>query len=299
MASSTVPRRALGRFFRTLRERAEKSLLAAGLNVDTSPQTIMRMEEGRPTKLSTPQIRLLLDFYGADNSERDEALALWDEVKRLAKDARQQGVHKGWWQSYADQYHQWFDHYLKLEASAKRMTSHQLVLMPGIVQTPEYRRALIRASQPGLSAVDTERRLELAARRQSRVTEGELRLDCLLSESVLRHRPGGARVMSEQLQWLAALSEKRNVSIRVVPHDVGMHPGLRIQSFTLLDFPPTIGGLTEPPVIYIEGVEGALYLERDDVIGRFRQAIKGIRQVALSDEGTRQLVLKIAKEYAA
>ncbi|WP_330182897.1 helix-turn-helix domain-containing protein [Nocardia sp. NBC_01503] len=297
MAGTTVPRRAFGRFLRALRN--ERSLLSAGLHADTSKQTVMRMEEGLPTKLSTPQLERLLDFYAASPSERAEALELWDEVRRLAKAAKEQGTHKGWWQSYAGQYGTWFDHYLKLETGARRMTSHQLVLMPGILQTSEYRRAIINATVSGLSAVDIERRLELAARRQARLTDDDLHLDAFVSESVLLHQPGGAHVMAGQLQRLAELSERSNVSIRAVPHGVGMYPGLVVQSFTLLDFPPTTSRLVEPPVIYTEGPEGALYLERDDVIARYRQAIDGIQQVALTEDDTRKLVLKIAKEYAA
>lgn len=297
MAGSTVPRRAFGRFLRTLR--GDRSLLSAGIQADTSKQTVMRVEEGQPTKLSTPQLERLLDFYEASATDRREALELWDEVRKLAKAAREQGTHKGWWQSYADQYGTWFDHYLKLETGARRMTSHQLVLMPGILQTSDYRRAIINATVLGLSAVDIERRLELAARRQARLTDDSLELDAFVSESVLLHLPGGKHVMAKQLQRLVELGERANVSIRVVPHGAGMHPGLVVQSFTLLDFPPTASRLVEPPVVYTEGAEGALYLERDDVIDRYRQAVEGIGQVALTEEATRELMLKFAKEYAA
>ncbi|MFD7842732.1 helix-turn-helix domain-containing protein [Nocardia sp. NPDC059764] len=297
MAGSTVPRRAFGRFLRTLR--GDRSLLSAGVHADTSKQTVMRMEEGLPTKLSTPQLERLLDFYEAGADERREAMTLWDEVRKLAKAAKEQGTHKGWWQSYAGQYGSWFDHYLKLETGARRMTSHQLALIPGILQTSQYRRAIIMATMPGLSAVDIERRLELAARRQARLVDDDLHLDALISMSVLHHQPGGAPAMVEQLNRLAELSERPNVSIRVVPHGAGMHPGLVVQSFTLLDFPPTASRLIEPPVVYTEGAEGALYLERDDVITRYRQAIEGIQKVALDDDDTKELVLKMAKEYAA
>lgn len=297
MAGTTVPRRAFGRFLRTLR--GDKALLMAGVHADTSKQTVMRLEEGLPTKLSTPQLERLLDFYEATAIERRDVLELWDEVRKLAKSTKALGVHKGWWQVYAGQYDPHFDHYMRLESGATHMISHQLVLMPGILQSPDYRRAIIRATVPDLSAVDTERRLELAARRQARLPGNDLNLNAYLSESVLRHQPGGPRVMHDQLHRLAELGERENVSIRVVPHSVGMHPGLVVQSFTLLEFPPTTSRLIEPPVIYTESQKGALYLDRGDVISRYKHAIMGIQQVALSEEATRELVLEIAKEYAA
>ncbi|MTE11515.1 helix-turn-helix domain-containing protein [Nocardia aurantiaca] len=299
MAGSTIPRRAFGRFLRVLRERAQKSMLTAGLAIDVSPPTILRLEDGLPSKVSTPQIERLLDLYQVTPADRKEALEMWEVVKRQDKLAKVQGTNKGWWQGYSDVYKTYFDHYLRLEAAATRMTSHQLVLMPGILQVPEYRRALIHTFVPGLSAVDAERLLELAARRQERLIDDDLNLVALLSESVLLHQPGGSRVLVEQLRHLAEISERPNVSIRVVRHNVGTYQGHVVLSFTLLEFPPMASRLVEPPVVYVEGAEGALYLERDDVIDRYRQAISGIQAVALSEEDTRDLVLRTAKEYSA
>lgn len=297
MVGSTIPRRGFGRFLRSLRENAHKSMLAAGLAIDVSSPTIMRLEDGLPSKISTPQIEKLLDLYQVSAQERSDALEMWAVVKQQTKLAKAQGRGKGWWQGYSDLYDSFFDHYLRLEAAANHMTSHQLVLMPGILQSSEYRRALIGTRAPGLSAVDTERLLELSARRQERLTEDGFGLDALISESALLHQPGGPLVLAEQLRQIAEIGERPNISIRVVPHGVGTHPGLVIQSFTLLDFPPTSSRLTEPPVVYTEGAEGALYLEREDVINRYREAVTGIQAVALSEGDTRDLVSKMAKEY--
>ncbi len=299
MSGSNIPRRGFGRFLRALRERAQKSLLTAGLAIDVSPPTILRLEDGLPSKVSTPQIERLLDLYQTTPEERAEALEMWEMVKRQAKLAKAQGLSKGWWQGYSDIYKTYFDHYLRLEAAATHMTSHQLVLIPGVLQLPGYRRALIHAHTPDMSAVDVERLLELAARRQQRLFGDDLNLVALLSESVLHHRPGGTGVLVDQLRHLNEIGERPNVSIRVVRNEVGAHPGFVVQSFTLLDFPLMATRLVEPPVVYTEGAEGALYLERDDVIARYRKAVVGIQAVALSEEGTRDLVLKISKEYSA
>ncbi|NNH75124.1 helix-turn-helix domain-containing protein [Nocardia uniformis] len=301
MAGSTLPRRALGRLLRQLRLHAKKGQLAAGLHVETSPQSIGRMEDGQKIKISTAQLRDLLDFYGIPNpsTERDEVLGLWEEVKAQDQAAKLAGTTKGWWRSYRDQFQPHFDHYLSLETATNHMTTHQLVLMPGLLQTPEYRRALTKGDEPDLSAVDLERRLELAARRQARLDEPGFGIDALISEAVLRHLPGKPEVMAEQLNWLATASERDNISVRVVPFGLAVPRGLVIQSFTLLEFPSLAGRLVEPPVVYVEGAEGALYLERDDVIDRYRKAITAIRAVALNQDDTRELVLNIAKEYAA
>ncbi|MFE2997308.1 helix-turn-helix domain-containing protein [Nocardia sp. NPDC059246] len=283
---------------------AGKSQLAAGLHIEISPQTLGRMEDGQKIKISTVQIASLLDFYGIGDpsAERSEVLGLWDEVKQEIRSAKRSGSSAGWWRAYSDQYAYHFDQYLSLEATARRITIFHLALIPGLLQHPNYRRAMIRIADPGLSAVDVERRLELAARRQAMLAERSdtLSMKCLLSEAVLGHKPGGRTVMAEQARYLVDLAGRPNISLQVVPLDAGDHLGLVVQSFTLLEFPPLPSrNLTEPPVVYVEGYEGALYLEHGSVIDRHRRAIAGIEQVALSESDTRQLFSRVAEECEA
>ncbi|MGW4249195.1 helix-turn-helix domain-containing protein [Nocardia sp. NPDC004722] len=300
MAGSTLPRRAFGRTLRHLRTRAGKGQFAAGRHIELSPQSIGRMEDGQRVKISTSQIRDLLEFYGVANpsQERDEALGLWEEVRQQDLISKAQGTTMGWWRSYSDQFKPHFDHYLSLETAANHLTTHQLVMVHGLLQTPDYRRCLIEATHPDLSAVDVERRLELSARRQKRLDDTTFRLDALFSEAALRHRLGSPAAMADQLRHLAEIGQRENVSIRVVPYTVPRNPGLAIQSFGLLEFPPFASHLTEPPVVYIEGTVGALYLDDNPAIARFQQAITGITQVALNEEDTRDLLSATAKEYA-
>lgn len=300
MAGSTLPRRALGRTLRRHRIRAGRSQLAAGLAVEISPQSVGRLEDGQKIKFSTSQLRDLLGFYEVlSEEERSEVLGLWDEVRQQDQAAKMAGATKGWWRSYSDQYDAHFDHYLSLEAAANRLVSHQTTLLPGLLQTSEYRRAMIRTAWPNLSAVDVERRLELAVRRQQRLADEGFEMEFLISEAVLRHQPGGPQVLIEQLDRLLEADRRPNVSIRVVPYSAGAHSGLVVQSFTLLEFPPLASRLVEPPVVYVEGYEGALYLEQPEVIERHRQAVSNLREVALNSDRTWDLVRRIAKEYAA
>ncbi|MFJ4654494.1 DUF5753 domain-containing protein [Nocardia sp. NPDC088792] len=261
--------------------------------------TIVRLEDGMLTKITTMQLKCLLDFYEADERSRAEALNLWEEVREQAKADKLQGNSKGFWQPYADQYASHFPHYLRLESAADHMTTHQLVLVHGLLQTADYRRAVARLDAPDLSIVDTERRIELTARRQERLDETGFRMEVLLSEAVLRHQPADPAVMAQQMRWLAEVGERDNISIRVVPFGVGPHRGLVMQSFTLLEFASLGNRLSEPPVVYLEGAIGALYHDRADVIERYRGAIAALQAVALSEDDTRSMVFRMAKEYAA
>ncbi|AYF77310.1 XRE family transcriptional regulator [Nocardia yunnanensis] len=301
MNGATVSRRALGRFLRQIREEAGKTALAAGLEIEVSRQTLLRMEDGLATKIATSQLRDLLEYYGASEEIRAQALSLWDEVREQAKSAQQQGKAKGFWRPYADQYEAHFPHYLRLETTAHRITVHQTMLVPGLLQTSDYRRGVIRIDGPDLSAVDLERRIELTTRRQARLEEQGFQLDCLLSEAVLRHRPASAPAMAAQLSWLAEVGHRPNIRIRVVPFDAGAHRGLTAQSFTMLEFPKLQNGFVDPPVVYVEGAHGVggVYHERDDVVRLYGRTILALTEVALTEQETRDLVTQYAKEYAA
>lgn len=300
MSGSTVSRRAFGKFLRQIRLDAGKAALAAGLRIEVSKQTLLRLEDGIPTKIATSQLRDLLVFYGASEQTQTEAMSLWEEVREQAKAQQQQGNSKGFWRPYSDQYEAHFPHYLRLESAASRVTSHQLVLVPGLLQAPDYRRGVIHIEEPDISAVDLERRIELTARRQERLDDPSFRLDVLLSEAVLRHRPATAAAMANQLRSLAEASERSNVSIRVVPFEVGPHPGLTTRSFTLLEFPRLDSGLVEPPVVYVEGGNSVgVYHERGDIVDKYGRTISALAAVALSEAGTRDLVLQCAKEFGA
>ncbi|MBF6182133.1 DUF5753 domain-containing protein [Nocardia otitidiscaviarum] len=258
----------------------------------------MRLEKGEATKLTTPQIENLLDLYAPPSGDRTRALRLWAEIREHEKLARLQGNSKGFWQPYADQVAPHFPHYLQLEADADHVTTHQLALVPGLLQTSDYRRALARIEEPDLPGADTERRVELATRRQAKLNEPGFTLEVFLSEAVLWNQPGGKPVMREQLEWLLMAGQRDNISIRGIPFGTGSHKGLTIQSFTLLAFPNAPDGPVEPPVVYLEGALGALYHTRADVIDLYRTAIADLDAVALDENGTRDMVSRVAKEFA-
>lgn len=293
---STLPRRALGRRLRELRFQSKKSQLAAGLAIEVSKQGIGRLEEGQPVRISTAQFRDLLEFYGAGDEVRDEVLGLVQEVKVAKGDPS-----RGWWRTYADVVNPHFDHFMSLEQACSQLTAFQLTLLPGLLQSPSYRRWIVTMTNPTMATVDVERQLELTARRQRRLHEvPDFSLNVAVSEAVLRHQVGGPEVMREQLQHLMCVSELPNVSLRVIPFDAGPHFGLVVQSFTLFEFPSLRAGHPpEPPVAFVEGFTGALFLEDDETIIRHREAVASIRAVTLEEDDTRSLMQVIAEEHVA
>ncbi|NNH73299.1 XRE family transcriptional regulator [Nocardia uniformis] len=285
-----------GNFMHGIRE--NRTLLAAAAHLDVSRQVIMRLEDGLPTKLTKPQIESLIDFYHPSADDRAEALRLFEEVRAQDKASKAQGNSKGMWKAYSDQVAPNFEKFLRLEGVAEGIITYQPLIVPGLLQTPDYRRAIIRIEMPALSAVDVERRLELTAKRQVRLEENGFRMEAFLDEAALRHRPCTPAAMSIQLRWLTESSERDNVSLRVIPFSVGPHRGLTIQVFTLLRLPRGESGRALPPVVYAEGAIGSVFHENQEEVDVYDQAISGLREVALSEDDTRDLVNRVAKEYA-
>ncbi|MVU78935.1 helix-turn-helix domain-containing protein [Nocardia sp. ET3-3] len=299
MAGLAASRVAFGSYIRELRTRSGKKPLAAGVEIDKSRQTVVRMENGYPTNASTNDIDRLLGFYGASAEDRQEALRLWQEMRSEEKIAQQQGDSRGYWQPYVDQVWAHLPRYLRLEDAANRVTTYQSALVHGLLQTPDYRRTIARIDEPDLSTVDTERRVELAIRRQERLNDPDFRLELLMSEAVLRNQPGGPQVMAGQLRRLAEANEHDNISVRLIPFGVGSHRGLTVQPFTLIHFPPLNRDVADAPVVYLESGSAGVYHSKPDVVGEYQEVISRIGAVALNESDTVDVILKIAKEYEA
>ncbi|WP_227984948.1 helix-turn-helix domain-containing protein [Nocardia spumae] len=291
---TTLPRRALGRRMRELRAAAQKSQLAAGLAIDVSKQGIGRLEEGRPVRISRAQFRELLDFYAADTEAKAEVQGLLQEIKAARGDDS-----NFWWRAFSDVVNPNFNHFMSLEQACSKIATYKLTLVPGLLQTRGYRRWIVETSDPTLSRSEVEQHVEIVAGRKRKLSEPGFTLEVLLSESVFRHQAGGRDVMLEQLLHLVEAASLPNVSIRAIPFDVGTHPGLVLQSFVLLEFPPLNSGrLPEAPMIYTESFNGGLFVENDTVVSSYQSALDELRALSSSEDDTKRMIRRIANEYA-
>ncbi|MFI1918602.1 helix-turn-helix domain-containing protein [Nocardia sp. NPDC020380] len=291
MAGSTLPARALGRLLAGHRERAGMTKYAAGQLVDTSQQTVARIEYGLKSRVSQLWLNVWADAYRVSADERKQMLGLAQELATSQKN---------WWRAYADELKPHFDYYLGLEESARGLSVWRTNLLPGLFQTAAYRRAVAWTEAPEMPADQVDKRVEMTVRRQTRLNDPDFTVDAILSKAVILEEIGGRGVMSQQLKRLAEVSRQPNVSIRIVPFDARRHLGSRVGSFAMLEFPKLPAtGQTEPPVIYIESYTGDLYLEQEKDVTQYRDAFAEIGRVALDPDTTRQLLLSIAKEFEA
>ncbi|WP_167354975.1 helix-turn-helix domain-containing protein [Nocardia africana] len=269
----------MGRELRRLRNNKGMGQSQAARIAETSHQTIGRIEEGQTTRITSLQVNALCDSYGASDEERRICLDLVKEIRA----SREGKVTASWWRAYADAQDSGFNHYLALEDAASSLTVWKTTIVPGLLQTPAYRRAMGWAERPDMSSDQLERRIEWQTRRQARLNDPNLQLTALLYEAVLLEQVGGSAVYAEQLEQLALLSELPNVCIRVVPFGASSHLGAYVGSFMLLEFPDLLSGLPQPPIIYVEGWAGDLYLEREAELRKYSRALREIARVALTE----------------
>jgi transcriptional regulator with XRE-family HTH domain len=281
VTGSTVPRRQLGRHLRELRNQQRLTVRSAAERLEWSEAKIWRIETGQ-TALRSLDVEQICRIYGAPADLTEALMALAKETKA-----------KGWWQAYGDAIPEWFDVYIGLEEAASQISTYESELVPGLFQTEEYARVVIKAHRPDLDDEEVNRRVSLRIARQALVHRAtappELRI--ALNEGVLRRPVGGCEVMAQQLGRLAETADRSNVSLRVVPFTTGMQHGLLTGPFVILRFPLNGDGMdSEPPTIYVDGFTGALYLDKPYEVERYTTAFENIWNASLDEATSKQLI---------
>ncbi|MGH3938620.1 MAG: helix-turn-helix domain-containing protein [Pseudonocardiaceae bacterium] len=284
---STVPRRQLGRHLRDLRSRSRLTVKVAARHLEWSEPKIWRIETGH-TGMRSLDVEAMCRIYGAP-------LDLTEALMALAKETRS----RGWWHSYGDVIPEYFDVYIGLEEAASHFSWYESELVPGLLQTEDYARTLIRADNPGVDEAEIERRVSVRMARQTlltRVTAPPV-LNLVLNEAIL-HRPiGGTALMVRQLERLIKVGVLPTVSVRVLPFSAGLHRGIMSGPFVTLRFPLNGNGQeTEPPTVYAEGLTGALYLDKPHEIERYDAAFTNIWESALNESASQKLITRVARE---
>lgn len=246
----TVPRILLGAELRRLRTAAGISRSKAGYAIRGSDSKISRMELGR-ISFKPRDIADLLTLYGVhDQAERDTLLALMAQANA-----------QSWWHAYADVVPGWFETYLGLEDAASVIRSYQTSLVPGLLQTEDYARTVIRWGNPQADRTEIDRRVDLRMNRARLLRRPQPpKLWALIDEAVLRHPPDGlAETMRAQIEHVLELSRLPHVTVQVVPLGHGpRHAGSG--PFDILRFPEA----ALPDIVYLEQLTSATYLDKTE-----------------------------------
>lgn len=283
-SSPTVKRRRLATELRRYRDQAGLTIEEVADRLEWSSAKISRIENARVSVLPR-DVKFLLGVYGLTDQD-----AAWDLLLSLARESRS----RGWWQQYGEAVPDWFEIYVGLEAEAATISAYDAEFIPGLLQTADYTRAVHKAYLFTATDEDIEQRVQVRMARQERLTAGDgPHVWFVLNEAVIRRKAGGRAVMHHQLTRLAAAAELPNVTVQIVPFDVGAHPSMD-GAFSILGFPEE----TDPHIVYIEYQTGALYLEKPEEVRRYRLIFDHLRAAALPVDASRTLIARQADELA-
>ncbi|MGX1673525.1 helix-turn-helix domain-containing protein [Streptomyces sp. NPDC055400] len=280
-SAPTVLRMILGRRLRDMRLGAGASLEDAAKALRVKTLTIRRLEKAE-VALKPLYVEKLLETFGADRQEIDEFV-----------DLAEQANEPGWWHSYRDAVPSWFTAYVSLETDAKTLRTYEPQYVTGLLQTPDYARAVLRGGLPNGSEEELARRVELRLRRQS-LLEGEdaPTLWVVMEEAVLHRAVGTPDVMREQIERLLDVSELAHISIDIVPFAAGAHVGA-CAPFTYFRFE----GPELPDIVYSELLSASVYLDqREDVVAHLEAHTR--MALLTSSEDSRSLLNRMRKEYS-
>jgi transcriptional regulator with XRE-family HTH domain len=260
-AGPTVQRMLVGARLRRLRTELGLSREEAAQAIRASEWKIHRLENGQ-VGFKDRDIIDLLRLYGvSDPAEVADFLTLAREANT-----------PGWWQHYGDVLPSWFRTYVDLEQAASLIRSYEGQFVPGLLQTDDYMRAVVRGAHLEEGGEELGRRVRLRLARQTLLTrEGPPRLWAVVDEAALRRPVGGREVMRGQLERLIEATKLPNVTLQILPFAAGAHPAM-VGSFAVLRFPDQ----ELPDVVYLEHLTSALYLNKPDEVDQYLHVMEGI-----------------------
>jgi transcriptional regulator with XRE-family HTH domain len=269
--SPTVRGRRLIREIERLRHGSGLSMDAAAQRLGWSTSKLYRLENGR-SRITTDDLADMLDLYGVRSPQREALI-------QLGRDARR----RGWWTAFSDVF---TGSYIAMEAEAAsiRINAH---LVPGIFQTPGYAHEMIRRTRPAIGAEDAERRVAARTARQDALASRPQppQIHVILDEAVLHRQVGGPAVTCQQLAALAETTTWPNVTLQVIPFTAGANAGMD-GHFVILAFPDP----EDPPVAYVEGLMGDVYVEAAEEVDRFTLAWTHLVTQALHPAGSAAMI---------
>jgi hypothetical protein len=276
----TVRRMLVGSQLRRLRVQSGISREEAGACIRASEWKIHRLENGQ-VGFKERDVIDLLGLYGVtDPAEIDAVLGLARETKDT-----------GWWHRYGDVLPQWFRAYVDLEQAATLIRAYEGQLVPGLLQTEDYMRAVMGGALEE-TPEEIERRVELRLARQTLLTRpGPPRLWAVIDEAALRRPIGGQRVMQTQLERLIECSRLPSVVLQILPFDAGAHPAM-VGAFSILRFADD----DLPDVVYLEHLTGAMYLDKRDDVQQYLHVMESISVRAGRPSDSEGILATIAKE---
>jgi transcriptional regulator with XRE-family HTH domain len=267
-----VRRRKLGAELRAQRARAGLTSKQAAARVDWHQSKVSRIETGS-SGVKPADVRRLLDAYGVDDPQLRELLL----VLAGSEDG---GGRQNWWHAYRGVLPPAYRDFISLESQASAMRTLETLVVPGLLQTPEYARAVTRAAVGPPDAANLDTLVEVRLARQDVLrADPPLRMSAVLDEAVLRREVGGPEVMRAQLRRLVTAARLPHVRLQILPFAAGAHIGIT-GPFVIFSFPST----SDLDVVVLDHLTSSLYLERKEELQAYAEAFSSLQSNALSPE---------------
>ena len=280
-AGPTVRRMLVGARLRRLRTELGLTREEAAQAIRASEWKIHRLENGQVGFKDRDIIDLLALYQLTDPAEVADFLTLTREANT-----------PGWWQHYGDVLPSWFRTYVDLEQAATLIRTYEGQFVPGLLQTDDYMRAVVRGAHLEESGDEVGRRVRLRMARQILLTrDGPPRLWAVVDEAALRRPVGGKDVMRGQLERLIEATKLPNVTLQILPFASGAHPAM-VGSFSVLRFPDE----ELPDIVYLEHLTSALYLNKPDEVDQYLHVMESICVRAAAPDQTVELLDQILAE---
>jgi transcriptional regulator with XRE-family HTH domain len=280
-SAPTVGQVVLGKRLRDLRERAGLKREQAAKVLHVAPATVRRMETAE-VALKIPYVRMLLDAYGVTGGEAQAFITLTEEANR-----------PGWWQRFHDILPDWFSVHVSLEGAAAVIRAYEPHFIPGLLQTEDYARAIMRTGAVGqVDPEESERHVALRMERQTLLTrEDAPHLWVVMDETVLRRPVGTPEVMRGQIDRLLTATERPNVTLQIAEFSSGHHPGT-YGPFVLFRFAvPEL-----PDMVYVEYLTGAVYLDERVEVASHLEVLDRMAAQAATARRTKEILRDFRKE---
>ncbi|MFJ9629004.1 helix-turn-helix domain-containing protein [Streptomyces sp. NPDC101175] len=262
----TIRSRRLGSDLRQLRNKAQLTALQVGNELGFSQAKVSRIEKGE-VRVARTDLKAMLALYGITDDAQVSAFI------EAAKDAKSQG----WWIAYEDALPREYRDYIALEGTATSMRTFEDMIVPGLMQTPAYMEQIITAGPAVLPAGHVDSLIKVRQERQTIFdNEPPPKLWAIVAEGAIRQVVGGYNVMLDQLDHMAKLTERSNITLQVLPFEAGAHAGVQ-SSFVLFDFPGT-----DPSIACVANLTGTLFMDQPGQLEAFSDAFDNLRASALS-----------------
>jgi transcriptional regulator with XRE-family HTH domain len=253
-------------------------------NIGISQSKVSRIEAGA----ALPSI--------AEVTAWSRALGASDETQRLLEtltDAARTEVET--WQDALEGGKRLQDDTREMEATATGTRTFQSVMVPGLLQTPDYAQRVVTMSKERLPQVDVPSAVAERMNRQLIFYEEDKQFEFLITEGALRWRPGPARLLLAQLDRIATMSTKDNVSIGIIPLLQTEATAPIWHPFVILESHDD----DTPAVVRVEVAHARLVVRAPDDLELYDKEWSWLRRMARFDDEARAFLTELSAEVRA